>query len=410
MKRILFTLLFVTLLLSSCGKKDNTNVNANENDTFEEALRKAEERNADENQNQSGNGNDSNEQGNISYSPQDEILNAEISERKIQIGNTVLQLPTTYEAITNAGAVFSNTSVSEIFLMEPKQKKMATMHINNASMTITFYNPDNEQKELKDSSVIEISVSKGSDVFGLKGVTIGTKLDELKNILSEPDYIKTPTLSQFTYCYYETPLYLERFEENRQLSNFFSHGSENVYSTTQNDFYFEIDRNTQEVISFRLTINSELYNGEEVHVSDFTVSDKYNFKTPEGTENTRRSSLYTITGNDVLVFKYFRFNSYESLMGSSMGVSDEELVKKLLFGKDVYTKVLYNDAVKSCVIGYTGDKNLVDARVVARIDEDFQVEFNCFLFAFDPATQLEDNSLADFEKMILDMINSVTVQ
>lgn len=188
--------------------------------------------------------------------PSDEILKSDLYDNKIQIGNTVISLPMTFENVTKLGATM-NSNTSPDFIMDKDATKTEEFKIGETDFYLYFKNHSSKRSTLKDSEMEFIESTSGKDVYYAKGINIGTSLSQLTEKWGKPTIDLTKQYEDsLTYDYIQYPI------DSSLISNF---ASDSKLSASGNQYTIKIDKNTSKITDIKYNCNaadkSKFYEG-----------------------------------------------------------------------------------------------------------------------------------------------------
>lgn len=202
------------------------------------------------------------------YKAKKEIKNASLYAGVIQVGDTIIEMPATCQDFINAGAAMDE-DYSPDFLMDAGGSKSVWFKMNGEGILVEFINDRDDMCPLKEAQTVSIVNCLSDAVFLPGGIHIGMTMDELKEVLGEPDSDKSSDYDSLGYAYYEYPR---------------NEGGSDCYSATGRSYFARIDRNTSRVTFlnyFWCEENDELVeqkmgeNGNYIYMIPYVASRNY---------------------------------------------------------------------------------------------------------------------------------------
>ena len=182
----------MTIAMTSCGTADEEVSNGTEQPSYNEAM------GIDEAVTEA--------KEEIVIEPAKEILDAELADNKIQLGNKVYKLPVTLQTLLDDGAVIlDNTSpVNDIV----QTRQSVELSIDDIKYQLYFSNENEEATQIKDCFAEEAGFDSAIpyNVIFAKGIKIGSTIDELKAAWGEPT---ENNLNSLRYIDYDKHKYIK---------------------------------------------------------------------------------------------------------------------------------------------------------------------------------------------------------
>lgn len=182
----------------------------------------------------------------LDIEPTQEILEADIDSRKIQLGNKVYTLPVTLQTLLDDGAIITNDAnpINEVCdawkTTVWSYNRIVQFSIDQIQYDLVFYNRSNEKKQVKDCLLTDTDVSSSDSVKNLviypKGIRIGSSIAELKSAWGEP------TIDDLNkYFYYDEYSYLDEKGETQHTNKYSYSISVDLEKQTITDIVYEMD-------------------------------------------------------------------------------------------------------------------------------------------------------------------------
>ncbi len=177
------------------------------------------------------------------YSVSEEILNAPKFEQVIQIGNTVLQIPFTFQDILDAGATIKTSGYTPDYIMAAGDSIYVDFTFDDGTLSTMFCNDSDSMCSLKDLEAVFSVGTTSSNVFLPGGIHIGTTLSELQETWGAAD-VEASGDPYLSFTYYEYPSEVSYVGSQPYTK-----------SLTGNYYIISVDRNTAEVKNIGMAFN-----------------------------------------------------------------------------------------------------------------------------------------------------------
>jgi|GEM_PF-6079228 len=180
----------MTAAMTSCGPKEDI-PNGTEQPSYNEAM---------------GIDDKTEEKEEVVIEPTQEILDAELSESKVQLGNKVYTMPLTLQKLLDDGAVITNGADPISDVIGKWESKDVDLQIDGAVYTIGFSIIGDQIKiQLKDGATDYYYKNTNTNTIYAKGIRVGSTIDELKKAWGEPSQNNADEIyyydADFTYDY-----------------------------------------------------------------------------------------------------------------------------------------------------------------------------------------------------------------
>ncbi len=195
----------------------------------------------------------------LDIEPTQEILEADIDSRKIQLGNKVYTLPITLQTLLDDGATITNDVNPINDAVDASNIALGRFYTADVELSLDNvgykFHPTNylEKKvQLKDC-IIDNTESRNDEIINNviypKGIRIGSSIDELKSAWGEPT---TDDLNSYTYS--------ERY----------SYLDDGKYDATANKYYYiiRIDLEKQTITDIVYNMDYNYYTGNVEYLVD----------------------------------------------------------------------------------------------------------------------------------------------
>ncbi|APC40332.1 hypothetical protein [Clostridium estertheticum] len=330
----------------------------------------------------------------------DEITNAKLHNKIVQVGNKVVTLPAKYTDFTNAGAVLSSKELSEDYIMDANSTQMCDMSIGTTKFQLSLKNNSDKKDSLKNVDVEYISNTQGKDIFYTGGIYVGSKLDNLTGKWGQPSEDNSNSNDKsMKYCYYEDSVKLPV-----------------MCSATGNEYTVTIDRNTSIITDIR-------YKWSQANMSDTSTLKTYSKEIPtfDGKKHVISYQIpaYIVQQNQehkiaictVDNVKYIVDvpNDPNSISYSSKNIDNsiKEYSNTLAIGKTNYNFYILNKTDNDAhVYGYENKENSL-LFTMCYMNKDSQYITNCKITPYDKNGTITDSAISKFKDIMSQITKSM---
>ena|GEM_PF-6671820 len=360
-----------------------------------------------------------------------EILNADIYSGLVQIGDTVIQLPTTVGDFLSAGATI-NDDTSEDFLMNSKEVKNVDMTIGGTQFRFLAENNESERISLKEAetNTIEIigvatnidetgTASSSEDIFFPLGIKVGDSIADLTEKWGEPTIDNLPSL-----IYAENTIHRRMFGDTR-------HGDVVVF-LTECSIRMNVDRNTSLITELSMSAGSKIRNIRELNAETEKGVSAIKFNLPYELsieDRLKEMSVNQVPDNrafmgveidDEKFALIFRVENANAL-GASFGDVDENMITShfeshISWIEDDTVELKYSlesidfndDSTLGKGIGYAEYKNTLIGHVfVVQSGRDRATTLEMMILPLNEESVLSENAINEFKRLMIEFVDSI---
>ncbi len=173
-------------VMTGCGSQKTDDVsNGTEQPSYNEAV--TENQNAEETENIE----ETEVEEEVVIEPTQEILDAELADNKVQLGNHVIQFPISFQDFIDKGVVLTSEDNPNTEIVEPNQGAGFSFVLDGKDYYSFADNIEEKRLQMKDCLVRGVAhenhIDIISDAIFAKGIRIGSTIDELKSVWGEPN-------------------------------------------------------------------------------------------------------------------------------------------------------------------------------------------------------------------------------
>lgn len=337
-----------------------------------------------------------------------EMLSAKMFEKKIQIGDTVVEYPLTYKSLVDAGAKCTEDIVADSF-MEAEQYLSKEFTISDTRFTVGINNNGFENKMFSEADIYAILSTDGNDLIYPCGVKTGISYEELKEKWGEPTLdISFDSDEKLILTYLDVPLKTETVmgAANKDILL-------DLQSVTGNKYTITIDKMTNLISDIQCIWNTGSYNKKtEIKTTyenngellEFKYEIPENFANNQITMDGKWMNLISAENQKYAVVIFADFILSE-LQGNEISY---ELTNPYS-ADDVYDLELLNDdSGEVRAIGYLDKGNMIYSVLVYAKDERLYTSYGSKLIAINDE-KIGKDALEQYKKILEDIVSSISV-
>ncbi len=340
------------------------------------------------------------------YVASPEILEAVAFDHVIQVGNTLIELPLTYDTLIEAGAVL-DADLSPTYIMDAKSQKVGNFTIGTTEFTVMFENTTEGKASLEDCTITQLYGLLGSDVILPSGVTVGMSLSHLTEMWGEPTIDASQSHGDsLQYKYLNYPV----------KSDILFLGNDAV-SASGEEYNINIDRNSGLITSIRYVWNTGSNSEFITKTTEFNLGGQdyiLSYEMPTGAIGSLGSIVVSHNGRNVInigedSYCYF-INTQTWIMGNKT-LSQEALESEIngAYTTETYEISTLGSDVEGIATGYADVEGGVKAKI-AYMKDDYSILFTDIVLVPVGGAEITPEAKAEFKTIVDHLALSIKVQ
>lgn len=336
----------------------------------------------------------------------EQIVDAKLYDKVVQVGNKVITLPTKYADFVEADAILVSKDLSDEYIMDANSSKICEMSIGDTIFQLYLENNSEQSNSLKNADVKYINSTKGKDVFYSGGIHVGSTLDELTEKWGQPSLDASQSYNDvMKYCYYEYPVNPKRINP--------MWNDPKLMSTTGNEYTITIDRKTA-------TITDIQYKWDNIPNDDILRSFSYSF------DNDKNTISYKIPSYLVEINKFGSIQvstclidgtPYVVIIDGNMSkfpnekeITNENIISNInveFASKKYDVQILNKTDNEGYACGYIRTDNLLECVSLYMNKENSYRSYTSKIFPLDEKGILTDSAVSKFKGIMSDFAQSI---
>lgn len=348
--------------------------------------------------------------------PTSGILAADTFDPILQVGNTVVTLPTAYSDLIASGAENVDTKYNDTYLVDAGAYHIVSFNVGDTQFKAHVHNDTDDRIQIKDCLLKSIYSTQGEALFYPGGVHVGMALDELTAAWGEPsEDLSKNHEDKLTYRYVQYPFDYKRFG----ITSFSMGGESSLLSATGNAYTVSISRSTSQVIDISRNFTEGVGSGALFEDSkEFTnmltgeptllrYSLPENFYHNTYTQGGRRISALTVDGTVYIATIDIPSMSLKLQDGED---PSRKLTNSITTAYAYDVKVLQSENGTAYATGYLIKDDVLYAAGGFVGDGNSYVSYETRMISLDPEGTITPEAQAAFEEVFYAFILSMHIE